>query len=83
MACGILVPRPRIEPGPLSVRVQSPNHWTTSEFPKNSVLINGEEERERTGVLQEGATNVRSQRPSATGARQGEGVEEEVSIGRV
>ena len=32
MACGILVPRPGIEPGPLAVKVWSPNHWTTREF---------------------------------------------------
>ena len=32
-ACGILVPRPGIEPGPSAVRVQSPNHWTAREFP--------------------------------------------------
>ena len=30
-ACGILVPRPGIEPS--AVKVQSPNHWTTREFP--------------------------------------------------
>ena len=28
MACGILVPQPGIKPGPLAVKVQSPNHWT-------------------------------------------------------
>ena len=27
---GILVPWPGIEPGPLAVKMQSPNHWTTS-----------------------------------------------------
>ena len=27
---GILVPWPGIEPGPLAVKTQSPNHWTTS-----------------------------------------------------
>ena len=31
--CGILVPRPGIEPGPLAVRVLSPNHWAAREFP--------------------------------------------------
>ena len=31
MACGILVPWPRIEPEPPAVEVQSPNHWTTRE----------------------------------------------------
>ena len=30
---GILVPRLGIEPGPLAVRVWSPNHLTTREFP--------------------------------------------------
>ena len=38
-ACGILVPPPGIKPGPPAVNVQSPNHWTTREFPKLSVLI--------------------------------------------
>ena len=33
-ACGILVPLPVIEPGPFTVRMQSPNHWTTREFRK-------------------------------------------------
>ena len=28
-----LVPRPGIEPGPLAVRAQCPNHWTAREFP--------------------------------------------------
>ena len=31
MTCGILVPRPGMEPRALSVR-ESPNHWTTREF---------------------------------------------------
>ena len=31
-ACGILVPRPGIEPGAPALRVPSPNHWTTREF---------------------------------------------------
>ena len=29
----ILVPWPGIKPGPSAVRAQSPNHWTTREFP--------------------------------------------------
>ena len=29
----ILVPRPGIEPGPPAVEAQSPNYWTTREFP--------------------------------------------------
>ena len=32
-ACGILVPQPGMEPVPLAGEVQSPNHWTASEFP--------------------------------------------------
>ena len=31
-ACGILVPPPGIEPGPLAVEVLSPNHWTAKEL---------------------------------------------------
>ena len=33
MACGILVPQSGIEPEPLAVKAQSPNHWATREFP--------------------------------------------------
>ena len=33
MACGILVPWRRIEPGPPAVEVQSLNYWTTRKFP--------------------------------------------------
>ena len=32
-ACGILVPRSGIEPVPLAVKAQSPNHWTTKKSP--------------------------------------------------
>ena len=32
-ACGILVPRPGIEPGVVAVKAPSPNHWTTREVP--------------------------------------------------
>ena len=32
-ACGILVPRPGIKPGPMAVKALSPNPWTTREFP--------------------------------------------------
>ena len=32
MACGVLVPQPGIEPGPPTVTVPSPNHWTAREF---------------------------------------------------
>ena len=34
MECGILVPRPEIEPGPLAVEAQNPNHWTTRKLPR-------------------------------------------------
>ena len=30
---GILVPGPGIEPGPMAVKVPSPNRWTAREFP--------------------------------------------------
>ena len=32
-ACGILVPRPGIESVAPAVKLPSPNHWTTGEFP--------------------------------------------------
>ena len=31
--CRTLVPHPGIEPTPPAVEAQSPNHWTTREFP--------------------------------------------------
>ena len=31
-ACGILVPRPGIGPGPSAVKIWRPNHWTAREF---------------------------------------------------
>ena len=34
VACGILVPWPRIEPLPFGVEVQSLNHWTAREVPQ-------------------------------------------------
>ncbi|KAM9030797.1 cyclin-dependent kinase 20-like isoform 4-T9 [Megaptera novaeangliae] len=34
----ILAPRPGIEPRPSAVKAQSPNHWTTREFPESSFL---------------------------------------------
>ena len=34
MAFRILVPLPGIELGPSTVKVQSPNHWTTWEVPQ-------------------------------------------------
>ena len=33
VACGILVSRPGIEPGPPAMEGQSPNYWTTGEAP--------------------------------------------------
>ena len=38
VACGILVPRPGIESGPLAVKVPRPNHRTTREFP--TIILN-------------------------------------------
>ena len=38
MACGILVPRPGIEPVPSAVTAQSPNYWSAREFP-NCILV--------------------------------------------
>lgn len=32
--CGILVLQPRVEPLPPAVEAQSPNRWTTREFPE-------------------------------------------------
>ena len=34
MACGILTPRPEIEPGPSAVKVWGPNHQTAMELPE-------------------------------------------------
>ena len=34
--CGILIPRPGIEPGPLAMKEWSLNHWTAREFPGKS-----------------------------------------------
>ena len=44
-AYGVLVPRLGIEPGPLAVRAQSPNHWTARGLPRfspslSSVILN-------------------------------------------
>ena len=39
LACGILVPRPGIEPVSLALGAQSLNHWTTREVPLIVVLI--------------------------------------------
>ena len=37
--CGILVPWPGTETGPLAVKVQSPNHWTAKELPPSAKTI--------------------------------------------
>ena len=39
---GILIPQPGIEPGPLEVKAQSPNHWTTGEFSSLHFLMGGQ-----------------------------------------
>ena len=33
VACGILVPKPGMEPAPFAAKTQSLNHWTTREVP--------------------------------------------------
>ena len=33
LACGALVPQPGIKLRPLAMKAQSPNHWSTREFP--------------------------------------------------
>ena len=38
-AIGILVPQPGIEPGPWQLKLWSPNHWSTREFPVMSLCI--------------------------------------------
>ena len=38
MACGILVPQPGIESRPWALKVWSPSHWTTREFPAPTSL---------------------------------------------
>ena len=39
VACGILVPRPGIEPRPLAVKAPSPNHQTAREYPTGFLYI--------------------------------------------
>ena len=39
LSCGILVPWLEIEPWPSVVNLQSPNHWTTREFPSCVILL--------------------------------------------
>ena len=34
VSCGILVPRPGVQPAPPAVEAWSLNHWTTREVPK-------------------------------------------------
>ena len=34
----ILIPQPGIEPKLSAVRAQSPNHWTTREFPRQCLM---------------------------------------------
>ena len=37
--CEILDPRPGIKPGPLVVKVRSPNLWATREIPRNFIFV--------------------------------------------
>ena len=43
LSCGMwdLVPRPRIEPGPPALGVQSLNHWATREVHRSGFLMEG------------------------------------------
>ena len=43
VACGILAPRPGIEPMPPALGAQSLNHWTTREVPAFFFLNGGTE----------------------------------------
>ena len=38
MACGILAPRPGIEPMPPAVEAWSLNHWTNREAPRGMII---------------------------------------------
>ena len=38
VACGVLVLWSGVEPGPLTMKAQSPNHWTAREVPQDSWL---------------------------------------------
>ena len=38
VVCTILLPHPGIEPTPLAVKVQSPNHWITRKFPASCIF---------------------------------------------
>ena len=42
VACGILVPRPVIEPGPSAVKAWGPNLWTAREFPGDEFVEKGQ-----------------------------------------
>ena len=39
VSCGILVPRPGIEPLPLALEAWSLNRWTTREVPGGFILL--------------------------------------------
>ena len=49
-ACGILIPWPGIEPGPLAVNAWSPNHWTTRELPSIMFFLNPWPSSQTTGL---------------------------------
>ena len=51
--CGILVPRAGIEPRPSAVKVQTPNHWTSSEAPSSFIIIETFLIAHRTGYVGE------------------------------
>ena len=41
MACGILVPRPGMEPMPPALEAQGFNHWTAREVPRALTFLLG------------------------------------------
>jgi len=63
MVCGILVPQLRTEPRPLAVRMWSPKHWTTREFPLRMFLIDW---MKQTALPSVAGSCPASQRPGRT-----------------
>ena len=54
-ACGILIPRPGIEPTYSAVKAQSPNQWTMKEFPHKLFwihIVNAAVDRELSSFLE-------------------------------
>ena len=53
VACGILVPRPEIEPALPAMEVQSLNHWTVREVPDHYYFADVDTEAQRGQQLAE------------------------------